>query len=389
MNKPNTISSTDKFQDILAQIENQFSNEITIDIMPENQIHVITKLEDYIYNLNKASHIDNQGTNFSQFNIGEIINLSERLYRQFLKVQRVGSPDLRKNYVRVLNVLDNFLNYAEENHFDQMADLPYSTFSYSKLRIVLRKGLSDLNKKLALANFSHEFIAVINNGINKLMYLKSITYSEVNNLRSTLDDLDSINLSQRHELLIYLIKRNFNPTELYEFCISLVDKILIDEPNLYQRIDHLITLQEEMLKTQIEQRLTQVKTRNTLIYHLKIYLNKKRDLLEKKMTNKIKQVKNLSAIKDTSKISLAISVNEFAFLIRLFMVENILPSENKGNLFEFFAHSFKTRTSLFISKDSLWKKSRAVEVTTASAVKDHLINMINYINKEYTANYFK
>src|SRR5690606_34501996 len=100
MNKPNTIFSKDKFQDLLAQIENHFSNEITIDIMPENQIHLITKLEDYIYNLNKASHIDNQPTNFSQFNIGEIINLSERLYSQFLKAHCVGSPDLRKNYLR-------------------------------------------------------------------------------------------------------------------------------------------------------------------------------------------------------------------------------------------------------------------------------------------------
>src|SRR5690606_1024671 len=264
------------------------------------------------YNLNKASHIDNQPTNFSQFNIGEVINLSERLYSQFLKTQRLRFPNLRKNYLRVLNALEDFLYCAEENHFDQMADLPYSTFSYSKLRIVLRKGLSDLNKKLSLANFSQEFIAVINNGINKLIHLRSITYSQVNNLRSTIDDLNSINLSQRHELLIYLIKRNFNSTDLYDFCISLVDKVLIDEPNLYQRIDHLITLQEEMLKMQIEQRLSQVKTGNTLIYHLKIYLNKKRDLLEKKMTNKIKQVKNLSAIKDTSKISLAIPVNEFA-----------------------------------------------------------------------------
>ena len=188
---------------------------------------------------------------------------------------------------------------------------------------------------------------------------------------------------------MYLIKRDFNSSELYDFCINLVDNLLIDEPNLYKRIDHLITLQEEILKMQIEQRLTQVKTRNTLIYHLKNYLNKKRDFLEKKLTNKIDQVNNLSAIKDTSKISLAISVNEFAFIIRLFMVENILPSENKGKLFEFFAHSFKTRTSPLISKDRLWKKSRAVEVTTAAAVKDHLINMINYINKEYTANYFK
>ena len=389
MNKPNTIFSMDKFQDLLAQIDNHFSNEITIDIIPENQIHVITKLEDYIYNLNKGSILDKQAINFSKFNIGEIINLSERLYRQFLKVQRLRIPNLRKNYLMVLNALDHFLNLVEVNHFDLIGDLPYSNYSYSKLRIVLRKGLSDLNIKLALANYSTEFITVINSGINKIIRLRGITYSQVNNLKSTIDDLNSINMSQRQELLTYLIKRNFNSSELYDFCINLVDKILIDEPNLYKRIDHLITLQEEILKMQIEQRLTQVKTRNTLIYHLKNYLNKKRDFLEKKLTNKIDQVKNLSAIKDTSKITLEIPVNEFAFIIRLFMVENILPSENKGKLFEFFAHSFKTRTSPLISKDSLWKKSRAVEVTTASAVKDHLINMINYINKEYTANYFK
>lgn len=389
MKKSNPICSTDKFQNLLAQIEDHLSNDVITDIMPEKQIQMISNLEDYIYKLNKGSLLNKQTINFSQFNIGEIINLSERLYSNFLKVRCSGIPNLRKNYVRVLNALENFLNCVEVNHFDLMADLPYSSYSYSKLRIIIKKALSDLNTKLALANYSTEFFSVINNGINKLMYRKNITYSEVNNLRMTLDDLNSINTSKRHELLIYLIKRNFNPTELYVFCINLIDKILIDEPNLYNRIELLITLQEEMLKTQIEQRLSQVNSRNKLIYHLKIYLNKKRDLLEKKLNNNIEQVKNLSVIKGSSKISLGIPVNEFAFIIRLFMVENILPSEHKGKLFEFFAYSFKTKTAPLISKDSLWKKSRTVEIKTASAVKDHLINMINYINKEYTANYSK
>src|SRR5690606_38284719 len=151
---------TDKFQDLLAQIENYFSHEVTNAIMSETQIHVITELEDYIYNLNSGLLVDKQAINFRKINIGEIVNLSGRLYRQFLKAQRLRIPDLRRNYFRLLNALDDFLNCAEVYHFDQMADLPYSTFSYSKLRIVLRKGLSDLNKKLALANYSTEFIAV-------------------------------------------------------------------------------------------------------------------------------------------------------------------------------------------------------------------------------------
>src|SRR5690606_29016699 len=132
------------------------------DIIPGDQIHVITKLEDYINNINSGSLLDKQAINFSQFNIAEIINLSERMYSQFLKAQRLSIPNLRKNYLRVLNALEDFLNCAEVYHFDLMADLPYSTFSYSKLRIVLRKGLNDLNKKLSLANYSTEFITVIN-----------------------------------------------------------------------------------------------------------------------------------------------------------------------------------------------------------------------------------
>src|SRR5690606_36265792 len=111
----------------------------------------------YIYKLNKGSLLNKQTIKFSQFNIGEIINLSGRLYSQFLKVPRLGLPDLRIYYLRLLNALEDFLNCAEVNHFDLMADLPYSTYSYSKFRIVLRKGLSDLNKKLALANYSTEF----------------------------------------------------------------------------------------------------------------------------------------------------------------------------------------------------------------------------------------
>ena len=389
MNKLNEIPTREDFMGLLTQIDLQFNSGVIHDIIPENQIGIISRLEDYVYHFNKSTLWQKQAMHVRQLNMGEIIDLSDQLYSRFLYISRWSIPHLRKNYLRVLNALDSLLHLVEVNHFDLLRDLPYSKYSYSNLRIFLRKGLSDLNKKLALANYSKEFIAVVNNGVLKLIQNKRITYSQVTDLRLTLTDLNSINISKGQELLIHLIKRNFNPTELYDYCINLVDQILINEPNLYKRIDHLITLQEEILKTQLEQRLSQVKTRNTLLYHLKIYLFKKRDLLEKKLVNKIEQVQNLSAMKDSSKISLDIPVNQFALLIRLFMVENILPSENKGKLFEFFAHSFKTKTSLFISKDSLWKKSRTVEAETASAVKDILINMINYINKEYTAHYLK
>lgn len=389
MNKSNEIFSRDNFQILLTQIENYFNTGIVDDIISENQIGTISRLEDYVYHLNKSPLQLNSAIHESQFNLSEIIDLSDRLYIKFLTVSRMGIPNLGKYYLRILNALDSFLECMEVNHFNLLEYLSLSKYSYSNLRIFLRKELSDLNKKLSVANYSKEFTAVVNNGIIKIIRNKSITYSQVNSLRLTLTDLNLINMNRREEILIYLIKRNFNPTDLYDYCVNLVDQILINEPNLYKKIDHLITLQEEILKIQLELRLSQVKTRNTLLYNLKMYLYKKRVLLGKKLVNKIKQIKNLATIEDTSKIYLDIPVTQFAFLIRLFMVENILTSENKGKIFEFFAHSFKTKNSPFISKDSLWKKSRTVEVATASAVKNLLINMINRINKEYTANYSK
>lgn len=262
MNKSNETSSRDDFMGLLAQIDHQFNRDVIMDNI-ENQIGIINKLEDYVYRLNISTLVQLKTFNISSNNIGKVIDLSDRLYGKCLHAPRLGVSHLRKYYLRVLNALDSLLHLVEVNHFDLLGDLCYSKYSYCNLRIFLRKGLSDLNKKLALANYSREFIAVINSGVLKQIQNKSITYSEVNYLRVTLAELNSINISKRQEILIYLIKRNFHPTELYDFCINLVDQILLNEPNLYKRIDHLITLQEEILKTQLEQRLSQVKTRNT------------------------------------------------------------------------------------------------------------------------------
>ena len=72
----------------------------------------------------------------------------------------------------------------------------------------------------------------------------------------------------------------------------------------------------------------------------------------------------------------------------MFIDHDVIPNTNIGKIFSFFSKNFSTASTLFISTESLQKKSTTVEYTTAKKVKGILIEMINWLNKNYnTSNY--
>ncbi|OIQ65022.1 hypothetical protein GALL_534240 [mine drainage metagenome] len=76
-------------------------------------------------------------------------------------------------------------------------------------------------------------------------------------------------------------------------------------------------------------------------------------------------------------------VSQFGLFIRMQIEKGLLPKENLGDLFSFFASHFYTPHTMFMSAESLQKKSTDVEFSTAQKMKGHLIGMLNWLNTNF------
>lgn len=83
------------------------------------------------------------------------------------------------------------------------------------------------------------------------------------------------------------------------------------------------------------------------------------------------------------KQALNLSVAHLACLVRLFMEENILSSDNIQSVLHFFAASYRTKRQTSISAGSLSKEFYSIDQQTAARVKDMLQKMILRINRNF------
>lgn len=86
---------------------------------------------------------------------------------------------------------------------------------------------------------------------------------------------------------------------------------------------------------------------------------------------------------NAARVLINMPVAQFGLFIRMQVEKGLLVREHLGDLFTFFATHFYTPNTLYISADSLQKKSTDVEFGTAKKVKGHLIEMLNWLNTNY------
>lgn len=93
--------------------------------------------------------------------------------------------------------------------------------------------------------------------------------------------------------------------------------------------------------------------------------------------------------KSMTRLKVNMPVAQFGLFIRVQIEKGLLLKENIGELFNFFAAHFYTPQTMFISPESLRKKSTDVEFSTAQKLKAHLIAMLNWLNENYNLSNYK
>lgn len=209
----------------------------------------------------------------------------------------------------------------------------------------------------------------------KTIYVKEIQ-KEIHRIINFKRDENSINDNLRSELL-YL---NYNTIKYFRYYTNYVVSQLETVDSSSGRIERLAFFLKMVNQTQVKPGVGYNRTIHSLKEQLAEWIAEEVFYLEK--MHKLNE-KNASgtALAEDFKLRTEMSVSQLAYLLRVFMETKIINNKNVSDLIRFFSRFFQTKRLESISYESFRVRYYNTEDGTKRSVRNMLLVMIDYINK--------
>ncbi|MDB5086752.1 MAG: hypothetical protein JWR09_746 [Mucilaginibacter sp.] len=240
-----------------------------------------------------------------------------------------------------------------------------------------------LDRHLQNSDIEKDLLDIVMAGILKLIRKKNITRNDtlyINSLITFLLDGGSLNNQQLTDLLII---HDFNTPNFYLYNVNSWKNRLEDIPGLHEQREMLLLEKDRLYNLFIEKGLVMPFIKKSLFIELDEFLNEKYSVTKQMVKLTRKLIQDNEKTKAGTRFLINMPVAQFGLFIRIQIEKGLLVKENIGELFKFFATHFYTPNALYISADSLQKKSTDVEFATAQKLKAQLIAMLNWLNTTY------
>jgi hypothetical protein len=315
-----------------------------------------------------------------------LIDLSDRIYASLLYISKNNKSDNfhgRHNYIKILEIIDELLDGLLLYNKKLIEILPLTKYSLQNTKLKLRQRINFLKVASNLKDVNYELISVLQVSMIELLRKKNIFREEFSYINSLLIKLSKIPEFTTESLEWLLLERGFNSNVFLEYYIKKSNQQTIDYSSLHKQIESVIRFQEQLhCLVPLETCRLNPKV-PSIINQLLVFFKDKKESLNQLLELKRSEILDSKLLESNEKVLINMPVAQFGLLIKLLMELNLLPRENVSKTFSFFAKYFKTPSANFISSDSLQKKSSSVEFSTAKKMKSYLIEMVNWINKNY------
>lgn len=185
-----------------------------------------------------------------------------------------------------------------------------------------------------------------------------------------------------------LITYDFNSPEFFNYYAKRCSDLLLQNSSLHFQTELLIAMEDHLNEIPMPSSWRFKLDDESIREQLKIFYREKKDNIKQRKELRRSEIEDSKLWEENEKAQINLPVPQIGFLIRLFMEQGLIPKEDIGKTFSYYAKHFRTPNTSFISADSLQKKSLDVEFSTARKMKGHLIGMVNWINEHYnTSNY--
>lgn len=318
------------------------------------------------------------------------IMVSNKTYEKLLlsfRSKNIGND--RKSYLKVLNSIEEKIEYCESIRSELTNGLPLTDYKLSTIKFYYSKQLKALDSKLSQSNLDQDIVEILLSELKNLIK-KKIIYRGA--MAYAIDLVSYILMSENlsmDKLEQILIEYNFNSRAFCQYCLNKTDSLILEVSSLHQQLDKLISLEEKLSNlVQYCKGKGLLNNRISIAEKLRKYYMRKKDLIIQRIDGRRTEMLDSKLCDDNEKITINLSVAKLGFLIRLFIEKGYLPQDNIRKTFSFFAKNFRTPNTTFISADSLQKKSSTVEFQTVIKTKGMLLEMVNYVNIGHNASHY-
>ena len=315
-----------------------------------------------------------------------------RLMDQLAKVMDSANDDQYYHELHRLacTAVEELLTFIERHftkYFDQDTKAPESYITLAGSDIVktygeLQDHLTQLKADALLIDLvlypMKKFIETIPTGqitYRKIIYMKEIQ-KEIQRIINFRKDENSIDDSLRAELL-YL---NYNTIKYFRYYTNYVVAQLETVDSSSGRIERLSYFLKMVNQTQVKPGVGYNRTIHSLKEQLAEWIAEEVFYLEK--MHKLNE-KNAAgtALAEDFKLKTEMSVSQLAYLLRVFIETRFINNKNVSDLIRFFSRFFQTKRLESISYESFRVRYYNTEDGTKRSVRNMLLLMIDYINK--------
>lgn len=299
------------------------------------------------------------------------------------------SIQLHRLYLQMLNLLERLLEFCGKFDKHTLLTLPLTLYSIPNIRMGLRKKLNNLNRTISKSDIDPGLGELVLNDLKLLIERKKINRTDAKYASLILEELEKLHPFSTFEVENLLYQYDFNTPAFFSYCAKCSACLMSDTPSLHEQLEILIGLEDRISSlpprstsrwmTEDESIREQIKT---------LFAEKKRYIRQRIELRRI-EIEDAKLTEEVDRMQINLPVAQFGLFIRLFMEKGLLPKEEIGKTFAYYARHFSTPKTPFISAESLQKKSTDVEFSTAKKMKSHLIAMVNWLNEHYNVSNHK
>jgi hypothetical protein len=295
--------------------------------------------------------------------------------------------ELYRHACRAVEELLTFIERHFTKYFDQDTKAPESYITLAGSDIV--KSFGELQDRLKNLNADIYLVDLVLHPMKKFIEnipLGEISYRKIIYVKEIQKDLHRIIASTKNDgtiddgLRLEMLYLNYNTIKYFRYYTNYVVAQLENVDSSSGRIERLAYFLKMVNQTQVKPGVGYNRTIHTLKEQLAewiaeevFYLEKMHKLNEKNAVG--------TALAEDFKLKTEMSVSQLAYLLRVFIETRIINNKNVSDLIRFFSRFFQTKRLESISYESFRVRYYNTEDGTKRSVRNILLLMVDYINK--------
>ena len=324
----------------------------------------------------------------------QLVNISDIVHDYLYRLTPVWhrsilAPTIRSLYIYALNFLENTLKEIGKLAPKIHRQIPITKYGLSDLKIELKGHYSTFLHQLDGMEIDQDLKILVQKGLYQFINKREITLVNAdyyNRLMTAIKEIDDLNTPVLVDLLCL---KGFNLPEFYLYRINYYKKSLENTPGLHEQLILLMNEKDKLNGLTTHGDIKMLAEAPQIVEQLQGFLLGKEHYIRQMLKLRRIIIEDGELAKPMTRLKTNLSVAQLALFIRLNIEKGLLFKENIGDQFSFFATHFYTAQTMFISADSLRKKSTDVEFSTAQKIKAYLISMLNWLNENYNLSNYK